>query len=78
MYNLCQHCAQVSSAECRFHFRYAYVEFLEVEAVQNAILLSESELHNRPLKVSLCPSSGLLHLHCLTVNSNLALSGDHL
>jgi hypothetical protein len=27
------------------------VEFLEVEAVQNAILLSESELHNRPLKV---------------------------
>ena len=31
--------------------RFAYVEFLEVEAVQNAILLSESELHNRPLKV---------------------------
>jgi polyadenylate-binding protein 2 len=31
---------------------YAYVEFLEVEAVQNAILLSESELHNRPLKVT--------------------------
>ena len=35
--------------------RYAYVEFLEVEAVQNAILLSESELHNRPLKVTLSP-----------------------
>jgi RNA recognition motif-containing protein len=32
-------------------FRYAYVEFLEVEAVQNAILLSESELHGRQLKV---------------------------
>ncbi|XP_024403289.1 polyadenylate-binding protein 2 isoform X1 [Physcomitrium patens] len=31
---------------------FAYVEFLEVEAVQNAILLSESELHNRPLKVT--------------------------
>jgi hypothetical protein len=27
------------------------VEFLEVEAVQNAILLSESELHARQLKV---------------------------
>jgi polyadenylate-binding protein 2 len=32
---------------------YAYVEFLEVEAVQNAILLSESELHARQLKVSI-------------------------
>lgn len=31
---------------------YAYVEFLEVEAVQNALLLNESELHGRPLKVS--------------------------
>lgn len=31
---------------------YAYVEFLEVEAVQNAILLSESELHGRQLKVT--------------------------
>ncbi|EFJ15603.1 hypothetical protein SELMODRAFT_117870 [Selaginella moellendorffii] len=31
---------------------YAYVEFLEGEAVQNAILLNESELHGRPLKVS--------------------------
>jgi hypothetical protein len=34
-------------------YRYAYVEFLEVEAVQNAILLSESELHARQLKVSI-------------------------
>ncbi|KAG0556646.1 hypothetical protein M758_11G067600 [Ceratodon purpureus] len=31
---------------------YAYVEFLEVEAIQNALLLSESELHNRPIKVT--------------------------
>lgn len=31
------------------------MEFLEVEAVQNAILLSESELHNRPLKVVILP-----------------------
>ncbi|KAJ7532347.1 hypothetical protein O6H91_14G083600 [Diphasiastrum complanatum] len=31
---------------------YAYVEFLEAEAVQNAILLSESELHGRQLKVT--------------------------
>lgn len=30
---------------------YAYVEFLEVEAVQEAILLNESELHGRQLKV---------------------------
>eukprot|EP00270_Netrium_digitus_P016774 TRINITY_DN6060_c0_g1_i1.p1 TRINITY_DN6060_c0_g1~~TRINITY_DN6060_c0_g1_i1.p1 ORF type:complete len:232 (+),score=60.24 TRINITY_DN6060_c0_g1_i1:191-886(+) len=30
---------------------FAYVEFLEVEAVQNAILLNESELHGRQLKV---------------------------
>ncbi|CAN0921321.1 Polyadenylate-binding protein 2 [Linum grandiflorum] len=31
---------------------YAYVEFLEVEAVQEAILLNESELHGRQLKVT--------------------------
>ncbi|CAM6038707.1 unnamed protein product [Sphagnum compactum] len=31
---------------------YAYVEFLEEEAVQNAVLLSESELHARQLKVT--------------------------
>ncbi|KAM6581279.1 hypothetical protein CsatA_005053 [Cannabis sativa] len=31
---------------------YAYVEFVEVEAVQEAILLNESELHGRQLKVS--------------------------
>ncbi len=32
------------------------MEFLEVEAVQNAVLLSESELHARQLKVltSMC------------------------
>uniref|UniRef100_A0A1D1ZIE0 Polyadenylate-binding protein 2 n=1 Tax=Anthurium amnicola TaxID=1678845 RepID=A0A1D1ZIE0_9ARAE len=31
---------------------FAYVEFVETEAVQNAILLNESELHGRQLKVS--------------------------
>ncbi|KAL0454368.1 polyadenylate-binding protein 2-like [Sesamum indicum] len=31
---------------------YAYVEFLEPEAVEQAILLNESELHGRQLKVS--------------------------
>ncbi|EFJ23874.1 hypothetical protein SELMODRAFT_102545 [Selaginella moellendorffii] len=29
---------------------FAYVEFLEVEAVQNALILNESELHGRPIK----------------------------
>ncbi|KAL6531194.1 Polyadenylate-binding protein 2 [Orobanche hederae] len=31
---------------------FAYVEFVEVEAVQNALPLGESELHGRQLKVS--------------------------
>ncbi|KAL3515521.1 hypothetical protein ACH5RR_022423 [Cinchona calisaya] len=31
---------------------YAYVEFLEAEAVQEALVLNESELHGRQLKVS--------------------------
>ncbi|KAJ6791698.1 polyadenylate-binding protein 2-like isoform X1 [Iris pallida] len=31
---------------------YAYVEFLEVEAVQEALQLNESELHGRQLKAS--------------------------
>lgn len=31
---------------------YAYVEFLEQEAVQEALLLNESELHGRQLKVT--------------------------
>ena len=30
---------------------FAYVEFDEVEAVQNALLLNETDLHGRPLKV---------------------------
>lgn len=30
---------------------FAYVEFVEVDAVQNALLLNESELHGRQLKV---------------------------
>lgn len=37
------------------------MEFLEVEAVQNALLLSESELHNRPLKVIILSLSGVTH-----------------
>lgn len=32
---------------------YAYVEFLETEAVQEALLLNESELHGRQLKVTI-------------------------
>ncbi|KAL8553517.1 hypothetical protein ACS0TY_001996 [Phlomoides rotata] len=32
---------------------YAYVEFLEPEAVEQALLLNESELHGRQLKVEL-------------------------
>ncbi|XP_047329888.1 polyadenylate-binding protein 2-like isoform X2 [Impatiens glandulifera] len=31
---------------------FAYVEFVELEAVQNAVLLNETELHGRQLKVS--------------------------
>lgn len=31
---------------------FAYVEFLEAEAVQEALVLNESELHGRQLKVS--------------------------
>ncbi|KAI4296390.1 hypothetical protein L6164_036353 [Bauhinia variegata] len=31
---------------------YAYVEFIEAEAVQEALLLNESELHGRQLKVT--------------------------
>ena len=30
---------------------FAYVEFVEIDAVQNALLLNESELHGRQLKV---------------------------
>lgn len=40
---------------------YAYVEFLEPEAVHEALLLNESELHGRQLKVNqLVPKSSLL------------------
>uniref|UniRef100_A0A1J3JV87 Polyadenylate-binding protein 1 n=1 Tax=Noccaea caerulescens TaxID=107243 RepID=A0A1J3JV87_NOCCA len=31
---------------------FAYVEFVEVEAVQNSLILNESELHGRQIKVS--------------------------
>lgn len=30
---------------------FAYVEFVEIDAVQNALLLNETELHGRQLKV---------------------------
>ena len=33
---------------------FAYVEFVEIDAVQNALLLNESELHGRQLKVLNC------------------------
>lgn len=65
---------QVSS--CGMSLRFAYVEFLEIEAVQNAISLSESELHNRPLKVAIsffgrnlsytCLCSAFFRLPCLS------------
>lgn len=41
---------------------YAYVEFLEAEAVEQATLLNESELHGRQLKVSYIAYICLLHL----------------
>lgn len=40
---------------------FAYVEFVEIDAVQNALLLNESELHGRQLKVFL---HGLLAVNC--------------
>lgn len=36
---------------CRFQ-AYAYIEFAEVDAVGNAVLLDGTELRGRPLKVS--------------------------
>ncbi|KAF3788432.1 Polyadenylate-binding protein 2 [Nymphaea thermarum] len=46
---------------------FAYVEFLEMEAVQNALLLNESELHGRQLKVHNCLS--FLTYKVMDVNS---------
>lgn len=57
-----------------FCYRFAYVEFLEVEAVQNAILLSESELHNRPLKVFMLP---LPRVTCLLSSIRITLMITH-
>lgn len=46
---------------------FAYVEFVETEAVQNALMLNESELHGRPIKV--------LNVSCLkTYDLNLRFS----
>lgn len=41
---------------------FAYVEFVELEAVQHALLLNETELHGRQLKV-LCVM--LNHIICI-------------
>ncbi len=37
---------------------YAYVEFLEVDAVSNAMLLDNTELKGRNIKVRACSRSG--------------------
>lgn len=47
---------------------FAYVEFLETEAVQEAVLLNESELHGRQLKVMNFSSVFKFHCHCLCCN----------
>lgn len=51
---------------------FAYVEFLETEAVQEALVLNESELHGRQLKVMF---TGLHHqpsLHKLRISILMA------
>ena len=52
---------------------FAYVEFVEVEAVQNALLLNESELHGRQLKVL-----DFLFLFLFYVDRSLYLNIDFL
>ncbi|KAG6536481.1 hypothetical protein ZIOFF_001539 [Zingiber officinale] len=49
---------------------FAYVEFLEVEAVQEAFWLHESELHGRPIKVAAKRTNvpGLKQFHPLRHN----------
>lgn len=46
---------------------YAYVEFIETEAVQEAILLNESELHGRQLKV---PTISIYLVFSVGTNNN--------
>lgn len=43
---------------------FAYVEFVEVDAVQNALLLNESELHGRQLKVFISWSGQMCSVTC--------------
>lgn len=53
---------------------FAYVEFVEIEAVQNALLLNESELHGRQLKVSAKRTNlpGLKQYHSRRANPYMA------
>lgn len=51
---------------------YAYVEFFEPEAVQEALLLNESELHGRQLKVKEIFTSSIDHI-IYTVQKTLAI-----
>lgn len=56
---------------------YAYVEFFEPEAVQEALLLNESELHGRQLKVKEIFTSSIDHI-IYTVQKTLAIrKGEH-
>ena len=50
------------------------MEFLEIEAVQNAVLLSESELHHRPLKVLNLFLSGVTYLFFMVIIDNCVFS----
>lgn len=47
---------------------FAYVEFVETEAVQVALQLNESELHGRQLKVSIYSISICFLFVCLSLN----------
>lgn len=51
---------------------FAYVEFLETEAVQEALVLNESELHGRQLKVSFI--GVLCELH--SINGDAEYNGE--
>lgn len=52
---------------------YAYVEFVEVEAVQEALLLNESELHGRQLKVITARAPSFKKIVCIPLCSYLYL-----
>ena len=42
--------------------RFAYIEFASKDAVENALLLNESEFHGRALKVEQAPLTTALHV----------------